>query len=189
MKAKFVYVLIIGATLFLYACNKDSIVSFRHPTNGSGRLHTVLDTAITITPGSASIIGKWQQTKLRIQVKTNNNGLVADTSYSGAVFNANDYFEFKSDSTAYLQVDGIFSVSGIGHATDGAGNTIFGKGDYVYHIKGSALLLAWRLPVPQPLIIGADVRTIATLDAHNLVIHEVYTLDSSITVTDSYYTR
>jgi hypothetical protein len=194
MRTKNLLLVISGSILFLYACKKDGLtsVTINHPTPvvvdvPVKVLSTKIDSAIVTAPITASIVGKWYTKKIRFQRQLNTNAGVTDTTYATYPFDATDYIQFNSDTSALSSYSYVLGSRDIGLMTNSSG-VVVDKMDMVYRVEGTRLHLQSKYPFPgmgtkEPVIY------ITRLDANNLAYRNVYTNGSLTDVIDYYYTR
>ena len=193
MKTNHALIIISGVIMFFYACTKTGLPVANKSTSKSTSTSKskTLDTAFTVAPITASIIGKWYVNKQRVQELTTSTGVVTDTTYSGGTFNTNSYYQFDSDSTATFTQGTIFFTSSA-TLVDGSSQTVT-RVIFLYNVTGSILTLKYKygLPLSSNTNGGPYPLTIIQLDANTLVLHGINSTvnGSSKTVLDVYLTR
>src|SRR6185312_9612459 len=136
------------------------------------------------------ILGKWQETKIRIYTKDASGVILNDTTYSGATFTSLDYVQFLSNVTCINSSDYEYYPSGEG----------FPKTPEHYVSGGT---LNYSLIEPRQYLLSAEgnlinpggfvtTDTARLIDAHNLTIHFTnygHSTTGQSVIYDSYYTR
>jgi hypothetical protein len=167
MKSKYLPLLTAVIILCFNACKKDS--------NG----------------GSNQIVGKWNESKLEIEV-ANSTPVARDTTFTATSFTKDDYFQFTSDKKATFSQSGIYSITGKAIAISG-GTVDIGLAHFTWSIAGAALTLnvTDRFPLTQnangPT---SKTQTIVQLDATHLVLRVTdYSGQPLGLTTTSYFTK
>lgn len=157
--------------LCLYACKKDTQVSFSGP-----------------------IAGRWYENKLTINQQTIKTGANVSATYPAMDFDTTYYWQFNNDNTAFISSGAtIFNINGKSSPLNGSGQPLGGKLYFrSYKVSGASLILQIGF-VPtcmncsQP---GPDTVKILQLDNNNLVLHQSIDTSSVYKVTtDTYYIR
>lgn len=171
MRVKYLY-LIIAAASILASCQKDAIKA-TSTSVAKTSANSQSNTAV------GPIAGKWQETKLVLQM-TNQNGVkIGDTVYTQQLL-ASDYAQFNADGSCVLSQGQNYSTSGI---EGGAHNTPFNLTE-----QNSMTILNYSGAIGTMGIPGPD--TLYTPDANTIRIHSVaWFLNGNTIVSDAYYTR
>ena len=141
----------------------------------------------------SSIIGKWQETKIRVYMTGPTGAIVSDTTYTGQTFTNLDYTQFNSTGTVVMSTDHIYFP--VGPEFLKVPPYYLSAETLNYTSSGSNYIL---LPIAKGSnnnneLPGASQAITATVSGpNNLLIHMVdyFTIPAvSTMVYDSYYTR
>jgi len=132
--------------------------------------------------GDNSIIGKWQQVKLRTYSKSYSGVISHDTTYSSTAFDTSNYAKFYSNGTCviglYYPPGSINRMSSIAYPS---------TQNYNYAPAGSKYVMTYPTTLINP---GGFITTdTASVNANTLLIHSVFDNHQDYTVSDSYYTK
>lgn len=134
--------------------------------------------------GDYSIIGKWQQVKLRTYSKSYSGNISDDTTYAGAgaAFDTSNYAKFYSNGTCiiglYYPPGSINPISEIAYAS---------IANYNYARVGSKYILTSPTTLIYPS--GFITTDTASVGANTLLIHSVFNNHQDYAISDSYYTK
>ena len=161
MKYKYLFIIAI-LTISLTACKKD---------NGASQY---------------PIVGKWQQTKLRIFAQNSAGATIADTTYLQP-FTRYDYAEFKNDGTCVIGTDHYYYPNNEGYPSNPQAIPPT-RALWNYTVAGGNYVLSPQSNLVNP---GGFVSTdTVSTNSNTLLLHSVFFgHDGSKTVTDSYYIR
>jgi hypothetical protein len=161
MKNKYTLFIVISLAFCLIACKKEN---------------------------NSSIIGKWQENKVRIYMLNNNGVIINDTTYSGQTFTNMDYAQFNSYGTCMISASHYYYPAEDGFPKDPLVDTSTNTSHY--KATGSGYVLTTNNVMGPG---GSDQTDTARLIGPNtLLIHVTYSVfifDATPTVFDSYYTR
>jgi len=132
--------------------------------------------------GDHSIIGKWQQVKLRTYAKSYTGIISHDTTYSSTAFDTTNYAKFYSNGTCVI---GLFyppgSINRMSSIAYPSTTT------YNYAPAGSKYVLTYPTTLISP---GGFITTdTASVSGNTLLIHSVFDNHQYYAVSDSYYTK
>jgi hypothetical protein len=132
--------------------------------------------------GDYSIIGKWQQVKLRTYSKSYSGVISHDTTYSSTAFDTSNYAKFYSNGTCVI---GLFYPPGsINLMSSIAYPSIQ---NYNYTLAGTKYVLTYPATLISP---GGFITTdTASVSGNTLLIHSVFDNHQYYAISDSYYTR
>jgi len=133
-----------------------------------------------------SIIGKWQQTKVRVYQVDYKGLILDDTTYSGQTFTNQDFVQFNSDGTCLIATSHYYYPAGQG----------FPKTPDVYQdtIKWNFTGTWPKYGIEDTIDLGgpSPTDTATASSPNNLVLHNVYPMyrfAGPKTIFDAYYTR
>ena len=140
----------------------------------------------------SSIIGKWQEMKIRVYTTGPTGAVVTDTTYTGQTFTNLDYMQFNSTATVMVSSDHLYYPAGPIYIK--VPPYYLSTETLSYASSGSNYIL---LPMTQGSnnhgLPGASAVITATVSgSNNLLIHMVdyFTIPTVSTIVyDSYYTR
>lgn len=171
MKAKYLY-LIIAAASILASCQKDNV-------KAPGASETKISTGSQSNIVAGPLTGRWQETKLILQMTDQAGAKIGDTVYAKQLLTS-DYVQFNADGSCVLSQGQNYATSGI---QGGAHNTPFNLTQ-----ESSMAILNYSGPIGTMGFPGPD--TLYMQDANTVLIHSVATLmNGSAIVSDAYYTR
>ena len=161
MKNKYTLFIVAGLIISLVACKKEN---------------------------NSSIIGKWQQNKIRIYMLGTNGAIINDTTYSGQSFTNMDYAQFNSDGTCVISKSHYYYPADDGFPKDPLVDT--STETFHYKATGSGYVLTTNnVIVP----VGSTPTDTARLIGPNSLLiqvrYSVFLFNATPTVYDSYYTR
>ena len=129
-----------------------------------------------------SIVGKWQQTKLRAYTQSYSGSISHDTTYQKSSFEASNYAQFSNDGTCII---GLFYPPGSYNPVSEVARVTAEK--YNYSPAGTRYVMT--LPTTLIYPSGFITTDTASVNANTLLIHSVFDNHQDYTVSDSYYTR
>ncbi|HTE01552.1 MAG TPA: hypothetical protein VK668_19830 [Mucilaginibacter sp.] len=164
MKHRYLLLVIAIAATGLAACKKENSGGSQYP-----------------------IVGKWQQTKLRIHIQGTNGATLADTTYLQP-FTSFDYAEFKSNGTCLVGTDHYYYPNWEGYPSTPQAIPP-NVAAWNYTAAGANFVLSPQSNLTNP---GGFVSTdtVSVTNPNILLLHSIFYSHSGIvTTTDSYYTR
>jgi hypothetical protein len=131
-----------------------------------------------------SLVGKWQEVKLRAYYKSYSGVISNDTTYTGASLDTTDYALFSAGGTCVLSNHHVYPTTA--NIAGGIINVVTKEG-YTYTPVGSKYILT----VQTTLIPPSGFITTDTLSrsGNTILIHSVIDNHQDYTVSDAYYTR
>ncbi len=158
MKSKSIIIIVIGLVLGLTACKNE---------------------------GDHSLVGKWQEVKVRTYYKSYSGVVSNDTTYTNSAFDTTDYALFSADGTCVLSNHHVFEPT-TANLSGGIANYV-SKESYNYTPVGHQYVLALQ----STLIYPSGFITTDTLSrsGNTILIHTVTDSHQDYTVWDAYYTR
>ncbi|MFI5162980.1 MAG: hypothetical protein ACHQHN_16990 [Sphingobacteriales bacterium] len=159
MKTKNIVIIVIGLVLGLAACKNE---------------------------GDHSLIGKWQEVKVRTYYKSYSGVISNDTTYTSA-FDTTDYALFSADGSCVLSNHHVFEPT-TANLYGSTGNYV-SKESYNYAPVGSGP--KYVLTLQTTLIYPSGFTTTDTLSrsGNGILIQTVTDNHQDYTVSDAYYTR
>jgi hypothetical protein len=161
MKNKYALFIVAGLIISLIACKKEN---------------------------NSSIIGKWQQNKVRIYMIGTNGAILNDTTYSGQSFTNMDYAQFNSDGTCVISKSHYYYPADDGFPKAPLVDTSTETAQY--KATGSVYVLTTNTVVNVGN--GVITDTARLIGPNSLIVHVTYSVflfNPTPTVYDSYYTR
>jgi hypothetical protein len=136
-----------------------------------------------------SVIGKWQENKVRIYQVGSTGLILNDTTYSGQTFTNLDYVQFNIDGSCVISSSHDYNPAGQGFLTTPQADQITSTWNFTgtwpkYIITNAGTVITPGFPAP------ADTATVSS--QNNLLLHKVfavYIFNATTTVFDAYYTR
>jgi hypothetical protein len=157
VKHKYLLLIITGLTIGLVACKKDN----KYP-----------------------IVGKWQETKLRIYIKSYSGAISGDTTYLNPFTNL-DYVQFNNNGTCVIASDHIYYP---GAASLPKIPTVYLSAETLnFTLVGSAYILTIQNTLSNPG--GFTTTDTVSVSNNTLLIHSVFDGHIAYTVSDAYYTK
>jgi hypothetical protein len=132
-----------------------------------------------------SLVGKWQEVKLRAYYKSYSGVISNDTTYTGTALDTTDYALFSADGTCVLSNHHVFEPT-TANLSGGIINEVIKEG-YTYTSAGSKYLLAPEITLISPS--GFITTDTLSRSGNTIVIHSVIDNHQDYTVSDAYYTR
>lgn len=143
---------------------------------------------------NSAIVGKWQETKVRIYTMNFSGTMVDDTTYTGATFTNLDFINFESNGTCTESSDHIYFAAEAGLSKVPYYN--LSTETLSYKSSGDNYTLIPPKVVVPPGVIGdqstGQTITITLSGSNSMLIHTVGTFLNPSTATqvyDAYYVR
>jgi len=132
-----------------------------------------------------SLVGKWQEVKLRAYYKSYSGVISNDTTYLSAAFDTTDYALFNGNSTCVLSNHYFYYPTG----ANLSGSTVayVSKENYTYMPVGSKYVLTTQTTLSSPS--GFITTDTLSRSGNTILIHSVFDNHINYTVSDAYYTR
>lgn len=128
-----------------------------------------------------SIIGKWQQIKLRAYMQSHSGVVSNDSTYLRSSFNGDNYVQFNNDGTCII---GLYYPPNIYDPRDAVVRV--STLQYNYVPAGTKYVLTIPSADNKSGIGSGDT---ASINSNIVVIHSVFETNNNYIISDSYYSR
>lgn len=135
--------------------------------------------------GDSSLIGKWQQVKLRTYEKSYSGAVSNDTTYLSAAFDTTDYALFNSNGSCVLS--NHYSYSPTTANLSGGTSYYVTKESYDYLPAGSKYILTLQTTLIYPS--GFVTTDTLSLSGGGMIIHSTVDNHQFYTIYDGYYSK
>jgi hypothetical protein len=145
----------------------------------------VLSLAACKNEGDNSLVGKWQEVKVRAYYKSYSGVISNDTTYSSAAFDTTDYALFSANGTCVLSNHHVYEPT----TANLTGSTVayVSKESYNYTPIGSKYVLALQTNLLYP---GGFITTdTLSRSGNTILIRSIFDNHQNYTISDAYYNR